>query len=177
MNDSKISVRYAKALLESAKEQNVLDQVRKDMEEVQIICTVPEFQYLVTTPVMKETQKSAALAKVLGDKVHPLSKALLDLVFKNGREFHIQGIARNFVRLYKQEKGIKSALFTTAIQSSKDVRSKIESIIKEAMNSQVELETETDQDLIGGFIIRIEDQQYDVSVATSLKKIKKQLLN
>lgn len=177
MNDSKISVRYAKALFESASEQKVLDHVRKDMEEVQSICAVSEFEYLVSNPVMKESDKCDALAKVLGEKIHPLSKALLDLVFKNGREQFIQAIARNFIGLYKKEKGIKSVTFSTATVVTNEIRTKVEKIIQEALNSPVELQSEKKDELIGGFVVRIEDQQYDASVATSLKKVRKQLLN
>jgi len=40
----------------------------------------------------------------------------------------------------------------------------------------VELSTAVDKDVIGGFVLTIEDLQYDASVATSLRKLKKQLL-
>jgi F-type H+-transporting ATPase subunit delta len=45
------------------------------------------------------------------------------------------------------------------------------------MNTSVELKVEENKELIGGFVIRIDDKQYDASVASSLKEVKKQLLN
>ncbi len=176
MNDSKISVRYAKALFESAEEQNVLDTVRTDMEEVQKVSVLPGFKHLIINPVIKESQKCAVIDEIFKGKVHPLTLSLLNLIFRNGRELFLSGIARNFLSLYKKHKGIKSALLTSAVPVSEQFREKVEKIIQKAVNSKVELRTESNSDLIGGFIIRIDDQQYDASVSNSLKKMKKQLL-
>ena len=177
MNDSKISVRYAKALFESAKEKDVLDKVREDMEDVQKICLIPEFQYLIETPVMKESQKRDVLDTILGKSLHPLTISLLNMVFSNGRELFIQAIARNFIDLYKKNKGIKSATFISAAPVSEAMHAKVKKIIQKVVNSPVELKVEDNEELIGGFVIRIDNQQYDASVANSLKEVKKELLN
>lgn len=177
MNDSKISVRYARALFGSAKEKNVLDQVRSDMNQVLTICDVSEFQYLLITPLIKESQKRDILNQLLKGKVQEISLALLELVFKNGREQFIPAIARNFQELYKEHKGIQSAVLTSAFSLSQGMQEEIRDIIHTSLNAPIELEVKEDDDLIGGFVIRIEDKQYDASVANSLKKVKKQLLN
>ena len=52
----------------------------------------------------------------------------------------------------------------------------IRDLIKNAYDSDVELSSSVDEDVIGGFVLTIEDLQYDASVASSLKKLKKQLL-
>jgi F-type H+-transporting ATPase subunit delta len=113
MNDSKISVRYAKALFESAKEKDLLDEVSADMVEVQGIYMIPEFNDMLVNPVMKESQKYSVLDKVLGKKVQALTMSLLNLVFENGRELFIAAIARNYIDHYKKHKGIISATFTS----------------------------------------------------------------
>lgn len=177
MNDSKISVRYAKALFESALSKDVLDVVRSNMEEVQAVCKVKEFDYLLHSPVIGESQKIEAVKEILDKRVHPLTMSLLNLVFENGRENYIPAIARNYVDLYKKHKGIKSATITSATALPKEVSTKIVDVIQKALGLSVELETKENADLIGGFVIRIDDQQYDASVANSLKNVKKQLLN
>ena len=176
MNESKISVRYAKALFESASEKGILDEVREDMEELQQVCVIPEFEYLVVTPVMKESQKCDVVHKIIGNKVNKLTLAMLDLIFRNGREQYLPAIARNYIDLYKKEKGIISASITSAAPLTDMARKQIEKIIRDAFKSPVELVAESNEKLIGGFIIRVDDQQYDASVATNLRKVKKQLL-
>ena len=52
----------------------------------------------------------------------------------------------------------------------------ISDLIRKAYDSEVELSSSVDEDVIGGFVLTIEDMQYDASVASNLRKIKKQLL-
>jgi F-type H+-transporting ATPase subunit delta len=177
MNESKISVRYAKALFESAKEKGLLDEVRKDILEVQVVSQIPEFNNMLTNPVIRESQKKSVLHSIFKNKIQALSLSLLDLVFKNGRESYIPGITRNFMDLYRKHKGIRSAVFTSARPVSDIIRKRVEDIIHKTLNAPIELKTQSDEELIGGFVIRLDDRQYDASVANSLKKIKKQLLN
>lgn len=177
MNDSKISVRYARALFESAKEHQLLDQVKGDMLQVIGICDIPEFQYLLVTPVMKESQKCGIIDTMLKGKVEKITLGLIDLIFKNGREQFIPAISRNFLDMYKEHEGIKSAVLTSAHSLSEKTRKEIVAIIQKSLDAPIELEVNENPDLIGGFVIRIEDRQYDASVASSLQKVKKQLLN
>lgn len=177
MNDSKISVRYAKALFDSANEKGVLDIVRRDMLLLQELCSLEEFQYYLRSPVMKESQKRKLMKAMLEDKANALTLTLLDLVLNNKRELYIPGIARNFEDQYKKFKGIKSAVLVSPSTVDKSVEDKIVAVLKKALKSEIELKTEKNKELIGGFVIRVDDQQYDASVARKLKNIEKQLLN
>ena len=73
MNDSKISVRYAKALFESAKDKEVLDNVREDMLLVQQLCAKKEFQSFLDSPVMKISEKCGVMNGLLAKKVNQLT--------------------------------------------------------------------------------------------------------
>jgi len=170
-------VRYAKALFESASEKNILLKIRQDIEAVSEICRIPEFQYMLETPVMNESQKRQVLDTIFDKVLHPLTLSLLHLVFKNGRELYIEAIARNFIYMYKHDKGIKSVTFSSAVPVSGSMKKQIENILQKALNTSIELRTEDNKSLIGGFVIRIDNQLYDASIATSLKNVKKKLLN
>lgn len=177
MNDSKISVRYAKALFGSAAEKGILDEVRKDMLQLQEICKLDDFDYFLRSPVMKGSQKYKVMNAILRDSVQPLTMALFDLVLKNSRELYLPGVARNFEVQYKKHKGIKSAVLVSATTLDNAIKEKLAKVLKETLDSKIELTAEKNKELIGGFVIRIDDQQYDASVASKLKKIEKQLLN
>jgi len=176
MNDSKISVRYAKALFESALEQEVPDKVKEDMQLVIEVNSLVEFQHMLINPVVKESEKIRLTEKVLLDKIQPLTLSMLKLVIRNGREQFISGIARNYIELYRKHKGISSAVFTSAQPADNELKKRIEKVIVDTLKQPVDLATETEKDLIGGFILRIGDQQYDASVASNLRKVRKQLL-
>ncbi len=176
MNDSKISVRYARAIFESALEAGKLEQVRKDMEYLEEVSMLPEFRFMVVSPVMKPSEKEKLVTGILKDNVLPLTVSFVKLLMQNGREEFIRDIARNFGDMYRKHLGIKSATFTSAEPVSEVVISKIKKLVAKAAGSEVELAVEDNPDLIGGFVLQIEDQQYDASVSNSLKKVKKQLI-
>ncbi len=177
MNDSTIAVRYAKALFESARDKDILDDVRNDMELILKICLVPEFQHFLIIPTLKVSQKCNVLDELLQKDVQQITLSLLNLVFRNGRELYIQAIARHYIHLHKKYKGIRSAKITGAVEIPEALRTKIEKIIKRSLNAPIELQADHKSELIGGFILRIDDLQYDASLASSLKRAKKTLLN
>jgi F-type H+-transporting ATPase subunit delta len=176
MNESQISVRYAKALFQSASEQDLLDQVFKDMEELTSTCKLEDFQYMLEVPTLQPSQKIKLLASIFEKHFSKISLSMINLVVKNKRESFLPGIARNFKGLYRKEKGICTASLVTAQQVDESALDGIRKLIKKAYDSEVEMTTSVDGDVIGGFILTIEDMRYDASVASNLKKLKKQLL-
>lgn len=176
MNESQISVRYAKALFLSASEQQILDRVNMDMEMLSSTCKQEEFQYMLVLPTLQPSQKIKLLRSIFEKHFTKISLSLMDLVVKNKRETYLPGIARNFMDLYRKEKGIRAATLVTAQAVDEAAMEGIRNLIRKTYDSEVELSTSVDEDVIGGFVLTIEDMQYDASVASNLRKIKKQLL-
>lgn len=176
MNESQISVRYAKALFQSAAEQHLLDDVYKDMEVLSSTCKLEDFQYMLVVPTLQPSQKIRLVGDIFEKNISKLSLSMINLVIKNKRESFLPGIARNFKDLYRKERGISTASLITAQQVDESEMDGIRKLIKKAYDSEVELTTAVDGDVIGGFILTIEDMRYDASVANNLKNLKKQLL-
>lgn len=176
MNESQISVRYAKALFQGAAERKQLDAVYKDMELVADVCKMDDFQEMLMLPSLKVSQKQALANSLFEKHLSELSLSMIQLVIENKREAYLTGIARNFRELYRKEKGIQSASLVTATPVDEGAMKAILDLIKKTYASQVELSASVDEDVIGGFVLTIEDKQYNASVANSLKKLRKQLL-
>lgn len=176
MNESQISVRYAKALFKSAVETKILDSVNKDMDLLAETCKLDDFLYMLELPSLQPSQKSKFIASLFDKNMSDISLSLIHLVIKNKRESYLPGIARNFRDLYRTEKGIRSAELVTAQEVDDSTIKRIRELITKSFDSDVELSASLDADLIGGFVLKIEDQQYDSSVASNLKRMKKQLL-
>ena len=176
MNESQISVRYAKALFKSAVEKKILESVNKDMELLAETCKLDDFQYMLELPSLQPSQKYKFISSIFAKKMSDTSLALINLVIKNKRESYLPGIARNFRDLYRTEKGISSAELVTAMEVDDSIIKSIRELITKSFDSDVELSASVDKDLIGGFVLKIEDLQYDSSVASNLKRMKKQLL-
>ncbi len=176
MNDSKISVRYARALFQSALENKILDKVNLDMIFIAEICKSPEARELLQSPIIFPSKKSAIFHKILENNVEEITLSLVDLTIKNGRESFIPAIARNFVHETKKFKGITESVLTTAIKVDSEIRKQITDLISEVFETRVELEEVIDKEIIGGFILKVEDNYIDASIRNKLRKIKKELL-
>lgn len=176
MNDSKISVRYTRALFQSALEKKILDKVNLDMIFISEICKSREAKELLQSPIIFPSKKSAIFHKILENNVEEITLSLVDLVIKNGRESFIPAIARNFVHETKKFKGITESVLTTAVKVDSNIRKQITDLISEVFKTRVELEEVIDTEIIGGFILKVEDNYIDASIRNKLRKIKKELL-
>jgi F-type H+-transporting ATPase subunit delta len=177
MNEGKISVRYAKALFTLAKEENQHNQVMKDMENLlNLFASVPEFNELTDNPVIKPSQKMDMLNIIIRDRVRPITQSFIKLIVENNRLNYLGSIARIYLDMYKQNLGIKPVTLITAVPVDGDLRHTILRIVEKRMNIKIELEEKIDAGLIGGFILKIGNQQIDASISYQLEKIKKELI-
>ena len=178
MNESKISVRYAKALFSLVKEENTLEKHKNDMELLyQCIREVPELQYVIQSPVIKSGEKIRVFGEIFRESMSPLSLSFIRLVLENRREEGLEGIARYFLTLIRAEQGIRSADLTTAKPVDDALRQSISALIAKKFNTKVDLHEAVDPAIIGGFVLKVGDQQIDASIASKLKRIKRELIH
>jgi F-type H+-transporting ATPase subunit delta len=108
MNDSKISVRYAKALFALAVEQNLLDNIKKDILFIkQTWEQVRELRRFLESPIIKPSQKKTVVQELFFNKIEPITQSFLLLVLNNKRESFLAGITRVFIDFYKKEKELR----------------------------------------------------------------------
>jgi F-type H+-transporting ATPase subunit delta len=176
MNDSKISVRYSRALFQSALEKKILDKVNQDIILISQICKVTEMKEFLHSPIIVPSKKMAILHNILGDNVDKITLSLIDLVVKNGRESFIPAIARVFLHETMKYKGITESYLTTAVKVDDKVKKQISDLISKVFKTKVELEESIDSEIIGGFILRVDDNYIDASIKNKLRKIKKELI-
>lgn len=175
MNDSKISVRYSRALFQSALEKNILDQVNQDMISVGEICQLSETKEFLHSPIIVPSKKAEIFHKIFEGKVQEITLALIDLVVKNGRESFLPAIARVFIHETLNYKGITKSVLTTACKVDAKVIKEISDMISEVFKTKVELEEIIDAEIIGGFILRVDDNYIDASIRNKLTRIRKEL--
>ncbi len=174
MNDSKIPVRYAKALFDLALEHDSLDKVYENMKLLLTICSMKEVREVIENPVIKETKRGEILKALFENDVEPLTLKFLDLVFRQDRESHLAAMARDFLDLTRRHRGIRQVTLTTAVPANEKVRGEIAAITATAGASKIEFVEKTDKSLIGGFILRVDDTYIDASVRRRLNSFRKE---
>ncbi len=178
MNYSLITVRYTKALFQLSDEENVLDAVKSDIEGILAsIRDSEDFTGFLESPLIKSSDKLRIMDKIFSNKVHALTLKFIHLLFTQKREAHLPDVCRNFIQQYKNKSGVQEAVIITAQALTEDNRKEINDFIINQFKINIELSEKVDQKIIGGFILRIEDQQINASIQSQLNKIKRELIN
>ena len=177
MAQSAITVRYAKAFFSLAKEKNLQDTLKSDMELIASVCEKSsDFTLLLENPIVKTMRKVELFSLIFSEKIHSYTLNFLKIIAENKREIYIPGICRNFLSLVRKDQNITTAVVTTASELEADTVKKIEKFLEKGLNTRIELSTKVNPNIIGGMILRLEDKQCDASIAAQLKKIKQTLL-
>jgi F-type H+-transporting ATPase subunit delta len=177
MKGSRVAIRYAKALLVTAQDQQAVDQVADDMESVYTTLeNSQELKAVLASPVISAELKGDTLKAIFG-KVSPVVKTFLALVAENNRANYLDGVALKYKQLYQELQGKQEAEVTTAVPLTPTLEKVVMEKIKTLTDKKVELVSTVDQDIIGGFILRMGDQQFDASVANQLQSLEHKLSN
>lgn len=172
-----ISVRYARALLKSAVDAKLDEQVYREMQLLaKSFAEVPQLRHTIDNPMLaKEKKESLLLTAIGGDGASKLSKAFVELVLREDRENMMLFMANSYVTLYRQQKNIIRGKLTTAVAVAPETEQKMQQMVESKTKGTVEFETEVNPDIIGGFILEYDTYRMDASVKSKLNNILTQL--
>ena len=175
MSEIQVASRYAKSLIDLAGEQNSIEPVRKDIELFLETCRAnPELQAILKNPIIGLDKKANILDGIFGDKLNELILTFFKIVIRKGRSEILFSTAKEFINQYNVLKNIVKATVTSASTLSKDNISQIEELVKQSTNGEVKLTLIVDPKLIGGFILKVGDKQFDTSISGKLNKLRKE---
>jgi F-type H+-transporting ATPase subunit delta len=175
MQNTLLAQRYAKALFELSLEMKKLEEVYKDMGLLQAtISDSMEFKQFLVSPVIQAVKKTKVLNAMFDGKVEELTLRFLELLAKNRREANLKIIANEFVELYKDHKNITTVVLRTAIKISEPIKEEILDRLSTHTGGTIDLVEKVDEKLIGGFIVSIEDTQYDASLLRIFNQLRKE---
>lgn len=176
MAESKVSSRYAKSLLDLAIEQGSLEAVHQDMDLFYATLKAnSQLRSVLSSPVIDASDKQAILRKLFEGKFNGLTLSFFDIMIRKGREVLLYDTAAQFAEQHNQHKGIVKATVTSASALTAAQLERIEEITREITPGDVQLENKINPSLIGGFILKVGDKQYDASIARKLGALKQEL--
>lgn len=173
MSELIVAHRYAKSLLDFAVEKDVVDFVYTDMLGFKDTCDgSKELVLALKSPIIKHYTKLAILNKLFKSIFNPVTYSIFVIITNKNRESILPAIAAQFINLYKEYKGIQKAEITSATALTSDQKETVTKIVKGYSGKEVELIEHIDESLIGGFILRVGDQQIDDSIRRKLNDLK-----
>lgn len=176
MTHFRVAKRYAKGymdfLTDSGKEEILMEEMLQLRDLIQ---SSRELKNFFASPVIDFKRKTQIMENVL-EAFSIETKTFLSLIIKQGRSEAIGAIAHEFVQLYKTKNGIKDVKITSAQELQEHQIEAILSKAKEFLpeNTKFEVVSKVNPELIGGFILRLDDKQYDASLKTKMNNIKKE---
>ncbi len=169
--------RYAKAIMERTQASGLTSQTNNDM--LLIASTIKanaELNSFVKNPVFSTSTKNNALLEIFSG-VNAESKLLIQLLVENKRVNMLDSVADAYTELYNQVNGIQKIQVTTATPMTPELEAKVVAKAKEFTSNTLIIENIVDASIIGGFIIRLGDKQFNASVASKLSRLKRELTN
>ncbi|WP_142784443.1 ATP synthase F1 subunit delta [Changchengzhania lutea] len=174
MAGARAAIRYAKAVLSLTLDLNTAEAVNKDMKLItNTIADNKNLREALQSPVISSSIKKNILLEVFKN-TNTSTLNLIDTLIANNRIDILGLVAAKYNQLYDKSKGIELATVTTAIALTDDLKKQVLEKAKQLTGKDVEVENIVDESIIGGFILRIGDIQYNASVANQLNKLKRE---
>ncbi len=174
MGNSRAAIRYAKAILDLAVENKATDAVANDMRSItETIANSSELREMLASPVIKGADKKQALTTIFTGG-HAISEGLIGMLVDNKRVSLLNEVAEKYIILNEQLKGEGVAYVTTAVPLTAELEEKILKRVESMTGNKVVLENKIDESIVGGFILRVGDLQYDASISNKLNNLKRE---
>jgi F-type H+-transporting ATPase subunit delta len=173
MKQSRVTIRYAKALFQLVIEQDTLEQSYRDMVLLHAVCAESkELSLLLKSPIVKTDKKLKILEDIFGSKIGKVTMSFINIITTKKRERLLALIASSFITLYKAHNKIETATVITADSLDEVLKSEVINFIKKHGEDNVELTEKVDSTIIGGAIIRMGDKQLDASVSKAIFELR-----
>ena len=177
MADQRVAARYAKSLLDLAQEMGILATIKQDMDLLaNTMAGSRDLRLLLRNPIVKHDKKLSILNAVFQGKVSETILRFFQILTSKNREAALEHIGTEFLAQYNALMGVQVAEVTSATPLTPATRAEIEQMVKQQTGlKEVSLTEKVDASLIGGFILRVGDQQIDDSVRGGLRRLRTSL--
>ena len=175
MLTSKVAKRYAQGLLNFTQETGNTGSVATEMSDiVKTLQNSRDLQNFFNSPII-DGKKKISISKEIFKNFSTVSQNIIHLIIKHGRENQLQNIAQQYVNKVEDLHGVQRITLTSAVKLSNE---NIEKILQSSslVNHEKTFDVKTiiDSSILGGYILRVGDQQIDASVKTKLTQLQKE---
>jgi len=176
MSEFRVASRYARSIFDLSIELKIVDRIFDDMRIVEQVCADNrKLVVLLKNPIVRYDYKLRVLNRIFERHLDTLTIKFFNLICRKNRAGILPDVTKTFVSLYLDYKGIVKAELAAAIELSSSIKKEFERIVAKATGKEVELDTIVDESLIGGYILKIGDNQIDDSLKSKLKSLRREL--
>lgn len=179
MDNGLIPHRYAKALYKFALEHGNSKQVYEEMKTViASFVSNPGLQKVLANPFVSRDDKAALLKSAAGEQVENDYLGFVKLILDMHREEFAWRMALAYRDIYRHANNISQVKITTAVKFEKPEMDKLYDLVKRSFpKATLEISDDVDPDIIGGFIIDVDDSRMDASISNEIEQLRLKLLS
>ena len=175
MKSTRTAFRYAKATLAYANENKFSDKVAKEMQElIELHESSRQLNGLLSNPFLPNTKKQSILRSIVPNP-SDVTQKLLSLLISNNRLFLLKEVAKSYINLFNEQQGELNATVISAIPLTQNLEKQIHNKLEDFSGKKISLLNKIDKSLLGGFILKIGDMEFNSSLAYKLKTFKAKL--
>ncbi|HMC00936.1 MAG TPA: ATP synthase F1 subunit delta [Flavobacteriaceae bacterium] len=174
MAGERAAIRYAKAVLSLASKENKAESVNDDMKLiVDTLAKNEDLHNALQSPVVRSSVKKSIVLSVFSD-ITSNTENLIDTLITNKRINFLSDVASKYIQVYNELRGSQVATVTTAVEITDDLKTIVLEKVKELTGKKAELKNVIDKSILGGFILRVGDIQYNASISNQLNKLRRE---
>lgn len=174
MIQDRIAKRYAKSIFDLCKEKSLIKPIYDDFVNLKnVFDEAEDVIAFLNSPIIRSEKKFSILERIFAGHLNELTISFIKLVSARGREGVLPYVANEFIALYNLDQNLTVVELVSAVAMEETQKKAIVSTFETKLKTTVILKEKIDASIIGGFIVRVAGKQYDNSVASSLRKLKR----
>ena len=170
---SEIASRYATALFGLADEQGLLDDIARDLIQLQAAVTDSvDLRRLLRSPVLDRDEQGKAMAGILDAMgVNDLTRRFIGLIVQNRRLFALSDMVRGYLDELARRRGEVTAEVIAPKALSDSQSAALRDALQEKLGGKVTIDASIDPSMIGGLTVKVGSQMIDTSLRMQLNKM------
>ncbi len=176
MSTHRVAHRYAKSIIELSQEKGILEEVHADFVKLSTMAKGNrDLVLLLNNPIISSEKKLKVLNALYATGAQKMTLTFFEIVSRKGRENILVEVAKEFENQYNSIKSIQVAELTTTFAIDDNLRKQLLAVVKEISGkNSVQLVEKINPELIGGYILKVNDRQLDESLSSKLRILKAQ---
>ncbi|MFL6164563.1 MAG: F0F1 ATP synthase subunit delta [Jatrophihabitantaceae bacterium] len=163
-------------LLIAAEQDNRLDQVEDELFRFErILDGSAELSALLDEAAMPAERRVRLLDTVVANKVHPITRELLEHAVSSRRRHAIDFAIDDLLDAAAKRRDRSIAKVTSAVELSAEQQNRLAEVLSEQYHRSISVRIAVDESVRGGLVVRIGDEVIDGSVAARLSQVRRAL--
>lgn len=176
MNKNQIAKKYSRALINTCETADIPGVLEALHIFPMLMAADKKLRILFTSQLFTDDEKGKALEPVISQlKITAQGKKFLRLIIMQGHMPAIKEIIKASVDAYNEKLKKQTAVVISTVTLEERYISRLKNALKAMTQKDIEIESEIDPSLLGGFIVKVGSTVYDSSLKGQFRLLKDEL--